>query len=157
MTTLQSPPRLIAKKKALPGTIPSLPDPVAVVEQVIAEEKAQRPTKPIRPTSYMTVATIVCDNLGVTIEDCAGTTRHKRVTLARELTVVLAREFTTLSFPEIARKMGRPNHSTVICAKQRYEKTKEVVFEWNYIYFAKWQWANLIRSQLLERLDPRPM
>lgn len=157
MTTLQSPPRLIAKKKELPAPIPVLPDPVAVVEQVIAEEKAQKPTKPIRPMPYLTVATIVCENLGVTIEDCAGPTRHERVTLARELTTVLCREFTTLSYPEIARSMGKPNHSTVITAKQRYEKTKEDMLEWNYIHFAKWQWANLIRSQLLERLDPRPM
>ena len=156
MTTLQEPPSIVAKKKII-GTIPHIPDPVAQVEIIIAEERAQRPTKPIRPMSYSTIAELVCETFGVTIEDCAGTTRHKRVTLARELTVVLAREFTTLSFPEIARKMGRPNHSTVITAKQRYEKTKEDMLEWNYIHFAKWQWANLIRSQLLDRLDPRPM
>jgi len=156
MTTLQAEPRIIAKKKHI-GTVPHLPDPVAVVEQVITEERAQRPTKPERPMSYSTIAELVCETFGVSVEDCASTTRHKRVVLAREVTIVLAREFTLLSFPEIARKMSRPNHSTVITAHQRYEKTKDQMIEWNYIHFAKWQWVNLIRSQLLDRLDPKPM
>lgn len=39
--------------------------------------------------------------------------------LARGLSALLAREMTNLSFPEIARAMGRPNHSTVITAMNR--------------------------------------
>ena len=39
--------------------------------------------------------------------------------LTRGLIVTLAREFTTLSYPEIARGMKRPNHSTVITAFNR--------------------------------------
>jgi hypothetical protein len=156
MTTLQAEPKQIAKKKHI-GIVPHIPDPVAKVEAIITEERAQRPTKPTRPMSYSTIAELVCETFGVSVEDCASTTRHKRVVLAREVTIVLAREFTLLSFPEIARKMSRPNHSTVITAYQRYEKTREQAVVWGHINFSKAEWVNLIRSQLLDRLDPKPM
>ena len=42
--------------------------------------------------------------------------------LARSLVVHLARELTTLSFPEIARGLGRENHSTVHTAARRIER-----------------------------------
>jgi chromosomal replication initiator protein len=53
------------------------------------------------------------------MHDFLGSGRHKRVVLARSLTVLLARRLTTASFPEIARAMGRPNHSTIVTAHQR--------------------------------------
>ena len=42
-----------------------------------------------------------------------------RVALARALVTYLARRLTTMSYPEIARSMNRPNHSTVITAFNR--------------------------------------
>src|SRR4051812_17291077 len=51
--------------------------------------------------------------------DVVGRGRHKRVVMARAVTTYLARALTTLSYPEIARAMGRPNHSTVVTACQR--------------------------------------
>ena len=47
--------------------------------------------------------------------------RYRRVVLARSLVVHLARSLTTLSFPEIARGLGRENHSTVHTAARRIE------------------------------------
>jgi hypothetical protein len=41
--------------------------------------------------------------------------------LARGVVVFLAREMTTLSFPEIARVLGRDTHSTVHTAARRTE------------------------------------
>jgi chromosomal replication initiator protein len=60
-----------------------------------------------------------CRYLSVDPGDLSGRTRHKRVVLARALITHLARQYTTMSFPEIARALGRPNHSTVITAYQR--------------------------------------
>lgn len=60
-----------------------------------------------------------CEQMRVTTEDLFGRGRHRRVVLTRGLIVTLAREFTTLSYPEIARGMKRPNHSTVITAFNR--------------------------------------
>jgi chromosomal replication initiator protein len=66
-----------------------------------------------------TIITQTCRYLSVDPMDLSGRTRHKRVVLARSVITHLARQFTTMSFPEIARALGRPNHSTVITAYQR--------------------------------------
>lgn len=72
-----------------------------------------------RPVPMEAILHVVCRELRVDPGEFAGTGRHKRVVLARAITVQLARELTTLSYPEIARAMRRPNHSTVITAHQR--------------------------------------
>jgi chromosomal replication initiator protein len=72
-----------------------------------------------RPIPIQTVTGEVCRGMSVDITELMGTGRHKRVVLARAICVQLARKLTTLSYPEIARGMGRPNHSTVITAHKR--------------------------------------
>lgn len=67
----------------------------------------------------------VCDALGVERAEALGRGRHQRVVLARSLAMRLARDLTTHSYPEIAKAMGRPNHSTVITACQRIQKQIE--------------------------------
>lgn len=57
--------------------------------------------------------------LGVTVGEVLGRGRHKRVVLARSVASYLCREMTNHSTPEIAVKLGRPNHSTVVTASQR--------------------------------------
>lgn len=72
-----------------------------------------------RPVRIDTIITQTCRFLSVDPADLSARTRHKRVVLARALITHLARQFTTMSYPEIARAIGRPNHSTVITAYQR--------------------------------------
>lgn len=60
-----------------------------------------------------------CDVAGVTPKDVAGKGRHGRTILARELASALAREFTLFSYPEIARALKVPNHSTIVTAHLR--------------------------------------
>ncbi len=67
----------------------------------------------------------VCERLGIEPDELLGRGRHRRVVLARSLVVHLARELTTLSFPEIARGLGRENHSTVHTAARRIERDLE--------------------------------
>ncbi|MBK7404439.1 MAG: ATP-binding protein [Phycisphaerales bacterium] len=61
----------------------------------------------------------VCRSLRLEPTDLLGAGRHRRVVLARGLISRLARELTTLSFPDIARALHRPNHSTIITAYRR--------------------------------------
>lgn len=75
-----------------------------------------------RPVRVERIMQTVCESLGVSPQEFCGHGRHRRFVLARALTVLLARERTNLSYPEIARAMGRPNHSTVITAHRRIEK-----------------------------------
>lgn len=72
-----------------------------------------------RPARVEFIIAQTCRYLSVDPGDLSGRTRHKRVVLARALITHLARQYTTMSFPEIARALGRPNHSTVITAYQR--------------------------------------
>jgi chromosomal replication initiator protein len=72
-----------------------------------------------KPIPIETITSEVCRAMTVDITELMGTGRHKRVVLARAICVHVARKLTTLSYPEIARGMGRPNHSTVITAHQR--------------------------------------
>jgi chromosomal replication initiator protein len=84
---------------------------------------AHADTRPVaQPVRLNTILTAACSRVGVSEQDVLGKGRHKRVVLARSLAAHLARELTTHSFPEIARGLGRANHSTVIAACQRVEK-----------------------------------
>lgn len=71
------------------------------------------------PVRLETIVREVCEQMRVSREDLFGSGRHRRVVLARGLIVRLARELTTMSYPEIARGLHRPNHSTVITAFNR--------------------------------------
>jgi chromosomal replication initiator protein len=75
-----------------------------------------------RPVGAETIVTEVCRELSVDLPDFMGKGRHKRVVLARSLVASLCRKLTTMSFPEIARAMGRSNHSTIITAQRRVDR-----------------------------------
>lgn len=78
-----------------------------------------RPRTPIRPVRMGDIVKEVCRTLSVERDDVFGRGRHRKVVLARALCGRLARRLTTLSYPEIARGIGRPNHSSVITACNR--------------------------------------
>lgn len=87
-----------------------------MVEQMLEGEVAPGPRTPVRLNQ---IVDSVCSRIGVEPDELLGRGRHRRVVLARGLVVHLARELTTLSFPEIARGLGRENHSTVHTAARR--------------------------------------
>ena len=78
--------------------------------------------RPRRPIAAQTIVAEVCRGLNVELSDFMGKGRHQRVVLARSMCSFICRKLTTLSFPEIARAMGRTNHSTVITAHRRVER-----------------------------------
>lgn len=86
---------------------------------------AAQPTRVRRPVSVRDIAARVCARLGVPPDDVFGRSKHRRVVLARSLTAYLARQLTTRSFPEIARELNRPNHSTIVTAVGRYSTQVE--------------------------------
>lgn len=86
------------------------------VQQLLDVDASHAPRAPIR---FEHLLEAVCQELGVTSEQVLGRGRHRIVVLARSLTVHLARQLTSMSYPEIAAALGRDNHSTVITAAQR--------------------------------------
>ncbi|NUQ66739.1 MAG: ATP-binding protein [Phycisphaerales bacterium] len=85
----------------------------------VSEAALSTPRRPIPPAAIIDEA---CSALGVDKAELMGRGRHRRIVLARAMIVHLCRRLTTRSYPEIARAMGRPNHSTVITAQQRLDR-----------------------------------
>lgn len=74
------------------------------------------------PIAIDAIVRTVCVELSVSRGDLCGKGRQKKVVLARELIVHIARQLTSKSFPEIAHELGRSNHSTVITAAKRFRE-----------------------------------
>jgi len=75
-----------------------------------------------RPVRFEQIMKIVCEQLGVERDRLTSRCRHRRIVLARSLLIYLARKLTTLSYPELARALGKSNHSTIVTADQRVKK-----------------------------------
>lgn len=98
---------------------------VVVRKALGMQDDAAGAGRPRRPVRVETIAEEVCRTLHVDLGELVGKGRHKRVVLARAITAHLSRSLTTLSYPDIARGMGRPNHSTIVTACQRIAKQIE--------------------------------
>lgn len=60
--------------------------------------------------------------MGVTVQAMSGRARLFRVSRARSAVFGLARRFTDMSLEEIACRLGRRDHSTVIYGVKRFER-----------------------------------
>jgi chromosomal replication initiator protein len=74
------------------------------------------------PPRIGTIVESACEALGIRPEELSTSGRHRKVVLARGVVVHLAREMTTLSFPEIARHLGRSAHSSAHAAARRVKE-----------------------------------
>ncbi|MGN6726970.1 MAG: helix-turn-helix domain-containing protein, partial [Tepidisphaeraceae bacterium] len=74
---------------------------------------------PVKPES---VLSSVCTYFGLEMKDLMSGRRQRTISLARSVAMYLVRKTSKLSFPEIAGKMGKRNHSTVISACRRIER-----------------------------------
>ncbi|MCC7389576.1 MAG: ATP-binding protein [Phycisphaerales bacterium] len=99
---------------------PAVRRALGLSEGVASSRAARR-----RPVRFDTILREVCQMLRVEAADLFGRGRHRRVVVARAVAVRLSRELTTLSYPEIAKALHRPNHSTVITADQRIGRQME--------------------------------
>lgn len=77
---------------------------------------------PVRPES---IVGSVCDYFGLEHRDLMSGRRQRTISLARSVAMFLVRRTSKLSFPEIASRMGKRNHSTVISACRRIERAVE--------------------------------
>jgi chromosomal replication initiator protein len=71
------------------------------------------------PIRIADIVSAIVERVGIDRAELLSNGRHRRVVLARGLVAHLARELTTMSFPEIARSLGRENHSTAHTADAR--------------------------------------
>lgn len=95
---------------------------VAMVRRALGMDADAITSARRRSVSVNVIATEVCAELGVDVAELHATGRHQRVVLARSMTAYLSRRLTNKSYPEIARAMARPSHSTVVTACKRMER-----------------------------------
>ncbi len=88
----------------------------SLVRRVLGVRESHRPMRPFRVDDILQGC---CDVLSVEMSELLGPSRHRRVVIARSLAAMLSRDLTTHSYPEIAKLMHRPNHSTIITACKR--------------------------------------
>jgi len=112
----------LVRVSGVPGSAGIAPTvTVGTVRRALNLGENGSPARTARPVPFQLMISEICRELGVAHEDFCGRGRHKRVVLARSMCAFLGRSLTTLSYPEMARMMGRPTHSTLImaCARVR--------------------------------------
>ncbi|MBI2552313.1 hypothetical protein HYW17_03395 [Candidatus Uhrbacteria bacterium] len=77
-----------------------------------------------------TVQRTVANYFHVTVADLRGPKRHRAISVPRQIAMYLMRQLCDLSYPEIGRRFGGMNHSTVITAcrktKARIQKDARI-------------------------------
>lgn len=68
------------------------------------------------------VQKLVANFFNVTVSDLKGPRRHRAIALPRMIAMFLSRRHTPCSFPEIGRRFGNRDHSTVISAVKKIDR-----------------------------------
>ncbi len=105
--------RALAKVQRLE---PGQPIGHLLLDQALEQTRAAAPARRVTLPQILAGA---CAAVGVTPAQALAKSRKRELVLARDLAVHLAKDMTSLSYPEIARGLQRPNHSTVITAHKR--------------------------------------
>lgn len=91
----------------------------SLLVQQLFQDDGWQPTAPVR---IQTIIDVVVDRMGIQKSDLMGSGRHRRVVLGRAMVAYLGRRMTAMSYPELARALGRSYHSTIHTAEQRLER-----------------------------------
>jgi chromosomal replication initiation ATPase DnaA len=154
MTTMHAPLGYKATHRPKPRIRPAdnAAELEARAEEIRREEDAARVRRiqSERRVDISRIIIVVCRTLGIEPCELGGRCRHKRVVLGREIVTVLAREYTRLSFPEIARAMGKWSHSTFVEAAQRFTKQVDRTVEYFDAAMTKQQWLDLCRTEVVK-------
>lgn len=101
-------PRAAAAVKALAAPPPPPPPPV-------------RKPAPLSPT---VIRDIVCDHFGVTRADIESNRRHAAICRKRQMVWYLTKEYTSFSFPQMVKRLGRTDHTTAL---HGYSRIKNLI------------------------------
>ncbi len=106
----------LLKLTALAG-LANEPVSLALATEALADHLAQTDSA----LTLGDIETMVATYFGLTVADLHSSRRTRTVSLARAVAMTLARRHTPMSYPEIARAMGK-NHSSVLLAVKRTEQ-----------------------------------
>ncbi len=122
--------RIEGNVRELEGCLLKLLAFAALVDAPVTPEIARQAMKDHlggngNPPSVEDIAQCVATYFGLTVTDLHGSRKNRTIVLARNIAMHLARKLTGMSFPEIARRLGNKDHTTVLQACRRLEKLLE--------------------------------
>jgi chromosomal replication initiator protein len=114
--------------RELEGSLLRLLAYASVVHEAITVEMARQALADYLPRADRIVTVNDIENrvatfFGLSPAQLHSSRKTRAVALARAISMYLARKYTSMSFPEIGRLMGNKNHSTVILACRKIERT----------------------------------
>lgn len=120
--------RIRSNLRKLEGALKSLAAAAEMTRQPITLETARTVLGPFlhgdepRKITVEKVQLAVCSYFNLSMHELTGPNRSRKVSGPRQIAAYLTRELTDASFPEIGRKFGGRDHSSIIHA---YNKVKE--------------------------------
>lgn len=115
---------------ALPVSAPCDTPMAAMVRRIVNEELDRRDaaakaatTVQYRPTVALCIQ-LAAHEFDVSVASITGPARHQRIVHPRHAAMWLARKVTGQSYPDIAKRFGGRDHSTVIAAVENAERLR---------------------------------
>lgn len=106
---LRKPPVMPPVKNLIP-VIPVVKNPVALIA----------PYPPIGPVFNMdTIIHAVAEEFDIPTAHLKATSQYRRITVPRQVAMMMCRRFLNRSYPQIARKLGLTDHTTVMSGIKR--------------------------------------
>ena len=99
--------------------------------QKIRTVKKNRAIKINQPDTIELIQEEVSKFFDLKVEDLKSGQKQKRISRPRQIAMFLSRKYTPCSFPEIGRKFGGKNHSTVVHAVKKHTRENQTGF----VYF----------------------
>ncbi|HOE97531.1 MAG TPA: chromosomal replication initiator protein DnaA [Candidatus Sumerlaeota bacterium] len=124
--------RIRSNLRKLEGSLKRLSAHSTLTRQPITMEMARTMLGPFlvgeepRKISIEKVQMAVCNYFNITLHEMTGPNRARKFAMPRQIAAYLCRELTDQSFPEIARKFGGRDHSSIIHSHRKIQKDMAV-------------------------------
>ncbi len=117
--------RIRTNLRKLEGSLTRLAAHASMTKQPISTDLARQLLGPLiagdepRKTSVEMVQMEICDFFDLSLHELTGPVRTRKLSKPRQIACYLCRELTEASYPEIARKFGGRDHSSIIHAHKK--------------------------------------
>lgn len=98
------------------------PQPEPAPEPLTPSTVTELPIVMISRNKVEQIKRIICKRYGISKAEIESNTRKAKVVRPRQIGMFIARKYTTHSFPEIGRRFGGRDHTTILYACAKIEK-----------------------------------